>query len=126
MDVTRRHFGRMLGGTMLGGMTLSVATLLLPPTFATPATPISTDTVVELRVYDRAGAVPPVSILRRCGIRPVSFEKTGSDVELTFSFRSLAERVRAWDRFNSDPEWCALREGREVRLSEIAILPPLA
>jgi hypothetical protein len=86
----------------------------------------STDAVVERRVYGRAGAVPPVSILRRCGMKRVASENAGSDVVLTVSFRSLAERVRAWDRFNSDPEWSALRESREVRLSEIAILPPLA
>jgi hypothetical protein len=116
MDVTRRHFGR----------TLSVAPLLLRPAFATSATSTNTDAVVERRVYDRAGAVPQVSILRRHGIRLVSFENTGSDVVLTVSFRSLAARVRAWDRFNSDPEWCALRESREVRLNEIAILPPRA
>ncbi len=116
MDVTRRHFGRTLG----------VAPLLLRPAFATPATSTSTDAVIERRVYDRAGAVPPVSILRRCGLRLVSSENAGGDVVLTISFHSLADRVRAWDRFNSDPEWCALRESREVRLNEIAILPPRA
>jgi hypothetical protein len=118
MHVTRRYFGRMLSG--LSGMTLSIAPLLLRPASATPT---GADAVVERRVYDRAGAVPPASVMRKCGIRLVASENAGTTVVLTVSFRSLAERACVWDRFNSDPEWCALREAREVRLREIAILP---
>jgi len=75
---------------------------------------------VERRVYDRAGAVPPVSALQRCGMTHVRCRDRGTNVELAIVFRSFAERACAWDRFNSDPEWCALRESREVRLREIA------
>jgi hypothetical protein len=35
-------------------------------------------------------------------------------------FGSFAERTRAWDRFNTDPEWRALREAGCVGLQEIS------
>jgi hypothetical protein len=82
--------------------------------------------VIERRVYDRRGAVPPVRVMRRCGIALLSSENAGTEVVLKISFPSLAERTCAWDRFNSDPEWCALRATRAVRLTEISILSPSA
>jgi hypothetical protein len=77
-------------------------------------------TLVEQRVYDCAGVVPPDSVLRRCGI--AKFERHAGErhVEYRIEFDSLAERTRAWDRFNCDPEWCALRAGGDVRLKEIS------
>ena len=100
MDLTRRKFGFLLG---VGPATLSAAMAA------------SRQGVVERRVYQNSGAVPPASLLGRCGMTVVRYEETPVDVELALFFPSREERVRAWDRFNSDAAWCALREGREVR-----------
>ena len=76
--------------------------------------------VVERRVYDRAGAVPPASLLRRCGIHSFHRHDRLSRVTFLMRFASPTERVHAWDRFNTDPEWCALRESGPVLLKEIS------
>jgi hypothetical protein len=107
MDLTRRQFGILLG----------ISPAALSPAMAAA----SRDRIVERRVYESAGAAPPASVLRRCGITVVRYEETPAHVELVMHFPSLEERVRGWDGFNSDPEWCALREGREVRLVGMAI-----
>jgi hypothetical protein len=64
--------------------------------------------------------VPPASALRKCGIERFDRHEDGRHVEFRIPFDSLAERTRAWDRFNSDPEWCALRAAGDVRLREIS------
>ena len=108
MDLTRRQFGKLLG----------IAPAVISPVAAFTA---RLEGIIERRVYDRAGAVPPEEILRRCGVHLLARENAGTDVALTIAFPSFAERVRAWDRFNSDPAWCALRTNRAVRLRELTI-----
>jgi hypothetical protein len=58
--------------------------------------------------------------MRRCGIERFERHEDDRHVEFRIAFRSLAERTRVWDRFNSDPEWCALRSRGDVRLREIS------
>jgi len=76
--------------------------------------------MVERRVYHRAGVVPPESALRRSGIHAFHRRDEPARVTLLMRFGSPAERTRAWDRFNTDPEWCGLRESGPVRLQEIS------
>jgi hypothetical protein len=44
-------------------------------------------------------------------------------VTYSISFASVEARVQAWDRFNADPDWCALRDGGNVALQEIQVYP---
>jgi hypothetical protein len=76
--------------------------------------------MVERRVYHRAGVVPPESVLRKCGLDRFHRHDGLKHVTFLMRFGSPAERTRAWDRFNADPEWCALRESGYVRLQEIS------
>lgn len=77
-------------------------------------------TIVERRVYDRAGAIPPDFVLRRSGIHWFTRRDEPGRVTFLIRFASPVERARAWDRFNTDPEWCALRERGPVQLQEIS------
>jgi hypothetical protein len=77
-------------------------------------------TIAERRVYDRAGVIPPASILGRCGFGRYHRHDGAERVTFQFRFRSSLERARAWDRFNTDPEWLALREQGAVELEEIS------
>jgi hypothetical protein len=77
--------------------------------------------IMERRVYERKSVMPPRRLLVRNGICPVSIRPTAEGVEYIISFTSLESRARAWDRFNCDPEWCALRAAGNVRLREIVV-----
>ena len=77
--------------------------------------------VIERRVYDRRSVMPSRELLDRSGIRPASVRATLQGVEYVIPFASLEARVQAWDRFNTDPEWCTLRDAGAVRLREIAV-----
>ena len=76
--------------------------------------------VFERRVYARSGVIPPSSVLRRAGMARFDRHEDERHVEFWIPFDSLGERTRAWDRFNCDPEWCALRARGDVRLEEIS------
>ena len=81
--------------------------------------------IFELRTYEsideRALATKikmfdddEIGIFRRCGIQPVFFGRTiiGRDQpNLTYmvTFKDLAAREQAWNKFASDPEWQKLR-----------------
>ena len=78
--------------------------------------------IVERRVYERESVMPSRRLLARNRIRPVSIRPTAQGIEYHVSFPSLEARARAWDLFNCDPEWCALRATGNVRLREIAVL----
>jgi len=78
--------------------------------------------VIERRVYDPGSVMPSREILRRNGIRPASVRPTPQGVEYRIPFASLEARAQAWDRFNTDPEWCALRDDGAVRLREVAVI----
>ncbi len=81
------------------------------------ATLIRSSEVYERRVYLPGSVLPPLRVLKRNGITLV--RRTGN--EYTFQFTSLEERIRAWDCFNSDPDWCALRERGQVSIESIKI-----
>lgn len=127
MDGSRRQFVFVLAGAAAARRTFAQGR-------AKRSIDAERRTIVERRVYDRSGVVPPASVLRRCGLDrfhrhdepPSATLKSGTLSPVTFLmlFASLEERARAWDRFNTDPEWCRLRESGPVRLQEISF-PPL-
>jgi hypothetical protein len=101
MRITRREFAYGIAGTAL------TATAAGPPF------------IYERRVYAPGSTLPPAEILSRHGIRPVSVKGT----EYLIPFASLEARTRAWDRFNTDDFWCALRDRGSVTLKEIRVYP---
>ena len=101
MRLNRRGFVAGLAGAALAGAAQSV--------------------VVERRLYGAGSLLPPREILNRSGIRVTSVRQTRRGTEYRMLFDSLESRCQAWDRFNSDPAWCILREQSEVRLREIVI-----
>lgn len=101
MRITRREFAYGIAGTALA------ATAAGPPL------------IYERRVYARSSTLPPPEILRLHGIQPISVK----DGEYLIPFASLEARTRAWDRFNNDDVWCAMRDRGNVALKEIQIYP---
>ena len=101
MRITRREFAYGIAGTALA------ATAAEPPL------------IYERRIYAEGSTLPPPEILSRHGIRPASVQGT----EYLIPFASLEARTRAWDRFNTDDVWCALRDAGSVTLNEIQIYP---
>jgi hypothetical protein len=101
MRITRREFAYGIAGTAVAAT-------------AAPAPLIS-----ERRVYAPGSVLPPLEILWRHGIQPVSV--TGG--EYLIPFASLEARARAWDRFNTDDVWCAMRDAGSVTLKEIQVYP---
>jgi hypothetical protein len=100
MRITRRDFAYGIAGTALA---------------ATAAQP----KIYERRVYAHGSTLPPQEILSRHGIRPLSVKGT----EYLIPFASLEARTRAWDRLNTDEDWCALRDAGNVALEEIRVYP---
>ena len=78
---------------------------------------------IERRVYAHGSALPPVAILRRHGIDPVSVEQQQNGTVYLMAFSSLEARVKAWDRFNADEEWRPFRDAGMVALREIQVYP---
>jgi hypothetical protein len=101
MRITRREFAYGIAATALA---------------VSAAQP---EQIYERRVYVSGSSLPPLEILRRHGIRPSSVK--GS--EYLIPFASLEARARAWDRFNTDDDWCAMRDAGSVTLKEIQIYP---
>ncbi|MDP8990052.1 MAG: hypothetical protein M3N41_08240 [Acidobacteriota bacterium] len=101
MRITRREFAYGVVGTALA------ATAAQPPL------------LYERRVYAPGSTLPPPELLSRHGIRPVFV--TGA--EYLISFASLEARAQAWDRFNTDEVWCAMRDAGNVALQEIQVYP---
>jgi len=77
--------------------------------------------VVERRTYGKGSLLPSRELLVRNGIRPTSIRQMPEGAEYAITFDSLEERAKAWDRFNSDPEWCKLRARGAIQVVEIAI-----
>jgi hypothetical protein len=82
---------------------------------------VASPPILERRVYERESVMPSRRLLVRNGIRPVFIRPTAQGVEYQVTFTSLESRARAWDRFNCDPEWCALRATGNVQLREIVV-----
>jgi hypothetical protein len=77
--------------------------------------------VIERRVYSAGSVLPPREVLERNGIRAASVRHTHRGTEYLIPFDSLEFRWNAWDRFNADPAWCAIRDQGNVRLREIVV-----
>ena len=77
--------------------------------------------VVERRIYAPGSVLPPPGILRRNGIRPRSMARTAEGTVYLMAFDTLEARVKAWDRFNADQDWCAIRDAGRVALQEIRV-----
>ena len=100
MRITRREFAYGIAGTAFAAAS------------AQPA-------IHERRVYVPGSTLPPPEILSRHGIRPLSVK----GAEYLIPFASLEARTRAWDRFNNDEDWCAMRDAGSVTLKEIRVYP---
>jgi hypothetical protein len=77
--------------------------------------------VIEKRIYAKEGVLPSWELLVRSGVQRVSIHHSPRGAEYVMRFDTLESRARAWDRFNSDPEWCALRTQGSVQLLEMSI-----
>lgn len=71
-------------------------------------------TLRQLAMVHERFAGPEIRIFHRSGIHPIMYADTiiGPDLpNLTYliPFASLADREKAWDAFNSDPEWVKVR-----------------
>ena len=107
MRISRREFAYGLTGIAIGAAAAN------PPV------------IRERRVYVPGSALPPPEILHRNGIRPVSVERTPTGTAYLIPFASLEARVNAWDGFNADEDWCAIRDAGNVALKEIRVYPCL-
>jgi hypothetical protein len=86
--------------------------------------PVAVDRrIAERRIYASESVLPPRELLERSGIHPVSVKRQQNDTAYVISFASVEARVKAWDRFNADPEWCALRDTGPVALREVQVYP---
>jgi hypothetical protein len=79
--------------------------------------------IVERRVYAPGSVLPPLEVLQRHGIRLVSIKRQQDGTAYSISFASAEARVKAWDRFNADDDWCAIRDAGTVALREVQIYP---
>jgi hypothetical protein len=79
--------------------------------------------VVEQRIYAPGSVLPPVEVLRRNGIRPRSMTRTEDGTVYLIPFDTLEARVKAWDRFNTDENWCVIRDRGTVALHEVRVYP---
>jgi hypothetical protein len=79
--------------------------------------------IIERRVYAHGSVLPPLGILRRRGIHAVSVKRRENDTVYSIPFASAEARVKAWDRFNADEDWCALRDAGTVALQDVQVYP---
>ena len=79
----------------------------------------------ERRVYAHRSPLPSLEVLRRSGIRPVSITRTPEGTAYLFPFVTLEARAKAWDRFNTDEEWCSIRSQSSVVVREIQVYATL-
>jgi hypothetical protein len=79
--------------------------------------------IIERRIYAHGSVLPPPAVLQRHGIRPVSVKRQQNGTAYWIPFDSAETRVKAWDRFNADEEWCVLRDAGSVALKEVQVYP---
>ena len=79
--------------------------------------------IVERRIYAAGSVLPPLEVLQRHGIHPVSVQREQNGAVYLLPFTSIEARVKAWDRFNADDEWRALRDAGTIALREVQIYP---
>jgi hypothetical protein len=90
---------------------------------AAAADAFETPVINERRVYAPGSAVPPLEMLHRNGILPLSIKQTQDGTAYLFVFGSLEARVKAWDGLSTDAGWRAIREARGVEIKEISVYP---
>ncbi len=111
MRISRRQFACGLAGVP------SLASGVAALGFAAARPPV----IIERRVYALGSVLPPREVLQRHGIHPLSVERRQNGTAYSISFASVDARVKAWDRFNADQEWCAIRDAGRVALQEIRV-----
>jgi len=79
--------------------------------------------IIEQRIYAPGSALPPREVLQRHGIHSVSVKRQQNGTAYSISFTSTEARVKAWDRFNADEDWCVIRDAGTVALQEIRVYP---
>ena len=79
--------------------------------------------IVEQRIYAQGSVLPPPEVLQRHGIHPVSVKGQQNGTAYSIPFASAEARVKAWDQFNVDEEWCAQRDAGTVALQGIQVYP---
>jgi hypothetical protein len=105
------------------------------PEIAPPAEKPKTSRYFELRIYHSPTlrqlalvherfAGPEIQIFHRSGVHPILYADTIIGPELPnltylIPFANLADRERAWDAFNSDPEWVKVRAESVARGGQI-------
>jgi hypothetical protein len=120
-QLSRRQFAHVLAGS---GAVFAIGGPLALDAIAAPQLPLrllvhglSTPAgLFELRVYDSHPRAMH-AVMERHGIRPV-LQKRGAYL---IPFESLEARQRAWDAFNADPDWDALRATGPVNVKEISL-----
>jgi hypothetical protein len=111
MRISRRQFACGIAGVAaLGSAT------------ARPAVVVD-QRIVERRIYALGSGLPPREVLQRHGIHPASVKRRQNGTAYSFSFASLEARVKAWDRFNADEDWRAIRDRGTVALQEVQVYP---
>src|SRR4051812_50149372 len=111
MRISRRDFAYGLAGG-LAGVTAGASGSVV----ATASTHAG---LWERRVYAHGSPLPSPESLRRSGIRPVSITRTPEGTAYLFPFVTREARAKAWDRFNTDEEWCSIRSQSSVVVREI-------
>jgi len=109
-----------------GGVVLqAVYGARVPATLHVPRRALENYIYVEARTY-RGKDLPNalVRAMSRLVSRPIHVSWCTPDagtrlLTILLPFDSLEQRALAWDRFNADPEWIAIRS--QVRLSEVTI-----
>jgi hypothetical protein len=79
--------------------------------------------IFERRIYAHGSVLPPPEVLQRHGICPASVKRQQDGTAYWIPFDSTEARVKAWDRFNADEDWCALRDPGTVTLQEVQVYP---
>ena len=77
----------------------------------------------ERRIYAPGSVLPPPEVLQRHGIHPVSVKQQENGTAYSIAFASAEARVKAWDRFNGDQDWCVIRDAGTVALQEVQVYP---
>ena len=111
MRISRRQFACGIAGAAAFGSAV-----------AGPAAVVD-QRIVERRIYALGSVLPPREVLQRHGIHPVSVKRQQNGTAYSIAFASAEARLKAWDRFNADEDWCVIRDAGTVALQEIKIYP---
>jgi hypothetical protein len=127
-EVSRRQFARVLAGS---AAVFAIGGPIALDAIVAPQLPrrllvhrLSTAAgLFELRVYDSHPRAMQ-AVMERHGIRPALLESAATGTAYLFPFESLEAWQRAWDAFNADPDWHALRKVGPLTVKEISLYRP--